>query len=131
MNNKDKRVTFGQFLQDRRKELKISMRKFADIAGMHLSYLSVIEYGTKPPPENEMLDNLIKALQLSKEGERRAYDLAAKERGKYAIAQDATNYIRENPYLVQVLRIAEDAEAGKKEWERFVEEMEARKKNKQ
>jgi len=128
MDDKNNKGAFGKFIQSSRNELKLSMRKFAEVVGMHVSYLSEIEYGTKPPPENEMLDNIIRSLQLSQQDERTAYDLAAGERGKWAIAQDATNYIRENPYLVQVLRIAKDAEAGMKEWEQFVEEMEKRKK---
>ena len=125
---KNKNLTFGEYLQIRRSELKISMRKFAERIGASAMYISFIEYGTKPAPENEMLDKIIKALQLSPEEEKRAYDLAARSRGERTIAQDTTNYIRANPIIVRALRTAKDAGAGVREWERFIEEMEKRNK---
>ena len=123
-----KGLTFGQYLQKRRSELGISMRKFAEQVGYSPQYQSDIEWGSRSVPEREWLDKIIKALQLSTEEERCAYDLAASERGQGTIAQDTTNYIRENPIVVRALRTAKDAGAGVAEWEAFIAECE--KKNK-
>ena len=78
--------------------------------------------------EHEVLDKIILGMQLSSQEERTAYDLAASARGERVIAQDTTNYIRENPIIVRALRTAKDSGAGIAEWEAFIAECE--KKNK-
>jgi transcriptional regulator with XRE-family HTH domain len=98
------------------------MRKFAEAVGIGAAYQSDIEYGGRTAPENDILDNIIKALRLTPDEERFAYDLAASERGERTIAQDIPNYIRENPIVIRALRTAKDAGVGVKEWEAFIEE---------
>jgi len=129
MDDSEKKPTFATVLQKYRSRLGLSMRKFADKIGVSAMYISNLEYGQYPAPENETLEKIIKGLQLSLQEEREVYDIAASERSETAIAQDTRDYIRENPIVVCALRTAKDGGYGLAEWERFIEECE--KKNKQ
>ena len=128
MNDSEKKPTFASCLQTYRSRLGLSMRKFADRIGASAMYISGLEYGTYPAPENEMLEKIIKGLQLTSQEEREVYDIAASERSETAIAQDARNYIMETPIIVTALRTAKDGGYGVAEWERFIEECEKRNK---
>jgi transcriptional regulator with XRE-family HTH domain len=123
----DRDKTFGQIVQDRRVELGVSMRKFADRIGIGVAYQSDIEYGTRKVPENDVLDKIIKELKLSKEDERALYDIAAEARGGRTIPQDIPNYIIGNPHVVVALRTAKDAGAKVEDWQRFIEDMNKKK----
>ena len=116
-------VPFGKLVQERRVELGLSMRKFAEKIGIGVAYQSDIEYGTRAVPENDVLDKIIAAMQLTPEDECLVYDMAAEQRGGRAIPQDIPNYIRENPYVVCALRSAKGAGAEEADWQRFTEEM--------
>jgi len=129
MDNGEKKPTFASCLTTYRTRLGLSMRKFAEKIGASAMYISHLEYGTYAAPENEMLEKIIKGLNLSPQEEREVYDIAASERSETAIAQDTRNYIMENPIIVQALRTAKDGGFGLAEWQRFIEECE--KKNNQ
>jgi len=120
--------TFAETLSFYRSRLGMSMRKFADKIGLSAVYISRLEFGTYPAPENESLDKIVKGLGLSADEEREVYDVAASERSETVIAQDARNYIMETPIIVTALRTAKDGGYGVAEWERFIEEC-AKKKN--
>ena len=124
MNNGEKKLTFAEVLKTYRSRLGLSMRKFAEKIDASAMYISHLEYGSCPAPENEMLDKIVGALNLSPQEEREVYDIAASERSDTAIAQDTRNYIRENPIIVQALRTAKDGGYGLAEWKRFIEECE-------
>lgn len=126
----DKSKPFGQLVQERRTELSISMRKFAEKIGIGVAYQSDIEYGTRNVPENDVLDKIIAALRLTQDEERDLYDVAAAGRGERTIPQDIPNYIRANPHVVVALRTAKDAGAEEKDWQRFIEEMNRKKSEK-
>ena len=130
MDSGEKKPTFAETLQRYRSRLGISMRKFAEKIGVSPAYISRLEYGTYPAPENEVLDNIVKGLQLTPQEEREVYDIAASERSESAntvIAQDTRNYIVENPIIVTALRTAKDGGYGLEEWQRFIEECEKKK----
>jgi transcriptional regulator with XRE-family HTH domain len=129
MDESENKLTFGEFIQERRSQLKISLRKFAEKIDVSAMYISQIESGNKAAPENEMLDKIIKGLQLSPQEQREAYDLAASERRQTAIAQDARNYIMENPIIVHALRTAKDEGVGIAEWEQFIEDCKSKNKH--
>jgi len=128
----EKNLTFASCLRTYRSRLGLSMRKFAEKIGVSAMYISSLEYGRYVAPENDVLDNIIKGLNLTPQEEREVYDIAASERSESSntvIAQDTRNYIVENPIVVRALRTAKDGGIGVAEWERFIEECE--KKNKQ
>jgi transcriptional regulator with XRE-family HTH domain len=127
MDNGEKKPNFAETLQRYRTRLGLSMRKFAEKIGVSPAYISRLEYGTYPAPENEVLDNIIKGLNLTPQEEREVYDIAATERNESAsrvIAQDTRDYIADNPIIVTALRTAKDGGFGLAEWQRFIEECE-------
>ena len=70
MDNGEKKPNFAETLQRYRTRLGLSMRKFAEKIGVSPAYISRLEYGTYPAPENEVLDNIIKGLNLTPQEER-------------------------------------------------------------
>lgn len=120
------KLSFGKYLQAKRIEKGKSLRRFAEEVGIAAPYLSEIENGTRPAPEKDVLDRIVKALSITVEDQRYLYDLVAEEKG--GIAQDIPQYIKENEIVIRALRTAKDAGAGIEEWERFIEEMEAKNK---
>lgn len=114
-------MTFGKYLQSQRLACGKSMREFSVSVGITPQYLSDIENGKRAAPENEVLDKIIRALNLSVEEERVLYDIVAKERN--SLAQDIPNYIKENEIIIKALRTAKDANAGVEEWQKFIDEM--------
>ena len=123
-------MPFGKLVQERRVELGLSMRKFGEKIGIGIAYQSDIEYGTRAVPENEVLDKIIANLRLTPDEECLVYDMAAEQRGGRAIPQDIPNYIRENPHVVCALRSAKGAGAEEADWQRFTEEMNRKKAEK-
>ena len=75
---------FGVFVKERRAALRISLRSFAEAAGLDPGNASRMERGLVPPPENaEVLDRIAAALQVAKRSAdyRRLRDLAAAAKG--------------------------------------------------
>jgi len=75
---------FGVFVKERRATLRLSLRRFAEAAGLDPGNASRMERGLVPPPEHpEVLDRIAAALQLGKRSAdyRRLCDLAATAKG--------------------------------------------------
>ena len=78
---KTENAEFGQYLRSVRQAKKISIRQLAKAVNKTPTYISDIEKGNNKPPERELLDRIITALQLEEfpDIRNRLYDLAAKE----------------------------------------------------
>ena len=75
---------FGMFVKERRATLRLSLRRFAEAAGLDPGNASRMERGLVPPPEHqEVLDRIAAALELSKRSAnyRQLRDLASSARG--------------------------------------------------
>ena len=64
LNLKTESVEFGQYLRSVRQSKKISIRQLAKAVSKTPTYISDIEKGNNKPPERELLDRIIAALQL-------------------------------------------------------------------
>jgi transcriptional regulator with XRE-family HTH domain len=76
---------FGDFIRDRRVTLRLSLRAFAEAAGMDPGNASRIERGQVPPPEaHDVLDRVAGALQFKKKSSEyeQLFDLAAVAKGR-------------------------------------------------
>jgi transcriptional regulator with XRE-family HTH domain len=62
--SEDIRMRFGKAVRKRRNELKISQEDFAELAGLHRTYISDLERGTRNI-SLENIEKLAKALDLS------------------------------------------------------------------
>ena len=116
---------FGEFLQRKRTEKQITLRKMAEMIGITAPYLTDIEKDRRSPPEMEKLELISQILMLNDEDKTTMYDLAGKKRN--SVAPDLPDYIMEHDYVSAALRTARDLDASEADWLKFVEELKQRK----
>ena len=116
---------FGEFLQRKRTEKQITLRKMAEMIGSTSPYLTDIEKDRRNPPEMEKLELISQILMLNDEDKTTMYDLAGKKRN--SVAPDLPDYIMEHDYVSAALRTARDLDASEADWLKFVEELRQRK----
>lgn len=116
---------FGEFLQKKREEKKITLRKMAEMIGVSAPYLSDIEKSRRNPPEMEKLEMISRILLLSDDDKSTMLDLAGKMRN--SVAPDLPEYIMDRDYVAAALRTARDLDASEADWMKFVEELKQRK----
>ncbi len=115
---------FGAFLQSKREEKKITLRKMADMLGFSAPFLSDVEKDRRNPPDLAKLELIAKILGLTYEEKETMYNLAGKKRD--SVAPDLPEYIMQRDYVAAALRTARDLDAGEEEWLRFVQELKER-----
>lgn len=116
---------FGEFLQRKRTEKQITLRKMAEMIGITAPYLTDIEKDRRNPLEMEKLELISRILMLNDEDKTTMYDLAGKKRN--SVAPDLPDYIMEHDYVSAALRTARDLDASEADWLKFVEELKQRK----
>ena len=116
---------FGDFLQKKRTEKEITLRKMAEMIGITAPYLTDIEKDRRNPPEMEKLETIARILNLSDDDKAIMFDLAGKKRN--SVAPDLPEYIMERDYVSAALRTARDLDASEQEWLNFVEDLKKRK----
>ena len=116
---------FGEFLQRKRTEKQITLRKMAEMIGITAPYLTDIEKDRRNPHEMEKLELISQILMLNDEDKTTMYDLAGKKRN--SVAPDLPDYIMEHDYVSAALRTARDLDASEADWLKFVEELRQRK----
>ena len=118
-------LNFGEFVQEKREEKQITLRKFADTIGFSAPFWSDVEKDRRNPPEIDKLHLIAKILNLTESENAIMLDLAGKKRN--SVAPDLHDYIMERGYVAAALRTARDLDAGEKEWNEFIEELKKRK----
>lgn len=118
-------ANFGEFLNKKRVEKQITLRKMADMLEVSAPFLTDVEKDRRNPLDMEKLKLLAEILELSKEDNELMLNLAGRKRN--AVAPDLPEYIMERDYVSAALRTARDLGAGEEEWNRFVEELKKRK----
>ena len=118
-------ANFGAFLQQKREEKRITLRKMAEMLGYSAPFLSDVEKDRRNPPELAKLEQIAKILDLTYEEQQTMYNLAGKKRD--SVAPDLSEYIMSRDYVAAALRTARDLDAGEEEWLRFVRELRERK----
>ena len=114
-------MVFGDYIKKKRQERNITLRAFADMVGIAPSYMSDIEKSKRNAPTQEILDKMIEVLNLNEDEKNELLDVAATS--KDAIAQDLTEYVRNNSNVRIALRKAKDLNLGDDEWIRIIEEI--------
>ena len=118
-------INFGAFLQMKREEKGITLRKMAELLGFSAPFLSDVEKDRRNPPDLSKLEQIAEILGLSYEEKQTMFNLAGKKRD--SVAPDLPEYIMSRDYVAAALRTARDLDAGEEEWLRFVEELKQRK----
>ena len=113
---KTENAEFGQYLRSVRQAKRISIRQLAKAVSKTPTYISDIEKGNNKPPERELLDRIIAALQLEEFPDIRngLYDLAAKERKD--VPADIKEYLMENESILKIIRTAKESPNEKQIW---------------
>lgn len=88
---------FGEFLQRKRTEKQITLRKMAEMIGITAPYLTDIEKDRRNLPEMETLELISQILTLNDEDKTTMYDLAGKKRN--SVAPDLPDYIMKHDYV--------------------------------
>lgn len=118
---KTENAEFGQFLRSVRQAKKISIRQLAKAVSKTPTYISDIEKGNNKPPEVELLDKIIAALQLADlpNVRNKLYDLAAKERKD--VPADIKEYLMENESILKIIRTAKESPNEKQIWAKVLQ----------
>jgi transcriptional regulator with XRE-family HTH domain len=113
---------FGDFVKERRTQLRLSLRAFAEAAGMDPGNASRIERGLVPPPESpEVLGRIAGALQLEEGSEEfeTLTDFAAAAKGRLpADLLSDSEVAARLPILFRTLR---SKPLSKEQFERLIE----------
>ena len=116
---------FGEFVQEKREEKQMTLRKFAEAISFSAPFWSDVEKDRRNPPEIDKLHLIARILNLTESENAIMLDLAGKKRN--SVAPDLPDYIMERDYVAAALRTARDLDAGEKEWNEFIEELRKRK----
>lgn len=116
---------FGEFLQHKRENKGITLRRMAEMLGVSAPFLSDVEKGRRNSLEMDKLVLLKQILVLSNDEYQTMLNLAGKQRK--TVAPDLPEYIMDRDYVSAALRTARDLDAGEAEWQRFVEELKKKK----
>lgn len=121
MNTNQER--FGDFVKDKRKEKKITLKAMAEKLNLSVPYLSDIEKNRRNPAIDKF-EELIGMLDLSTEEQELLNDLAGKARNE--VSPDLQAYIMESdvsPYVRAALWKAKQNAASIEEWKHIIEEL--------
>ncbi|MEA4973801.1 MAG: helix-turn-helix transcriptional regulator [Candidatus Metalachnospira sp.] len=118
-------ANFGEFINYKRIEKKITLRMMAERLGVSAPFLTDVEKVRRNPFDFEKLTLLAEILELSAEEKALMLDLAGKKRN--TVAPDLPQYIIDRDYVSAALRTAKDLDAGEEKWKHFVEELKRQK----
>lgn len=102
----DQQFAFGEYLRALRKAKKISIRELAKQVSKTPTYISDIEKGNNRPPDENLLNNIIVALNLgddTSQVKNKLFDLAAKERG--VVSADIADFIMQDDDIRNIIRL--------------------------
>lgn len=108
------KLNFGQFLENRRKKLGLTLRGLAGELDIAPAYLSDIEKGRRNPSD-EKLKAIIKALKFNEEESFYVLDLAAKAK-ENTVSADLPDYIMDTDLARVALRRAKEGNLSDEGW---------------
>ena len=116
-----KSPSFGEFIIRKRKEKELSARQLALAANITPEYMCEIEKGRKNAVSDEIMDRLIRILNLTEEETETFYDLAAIAR--QTVSADLPEYIMSHELVRAAIRTAKKHKIPDEKWERFIKEI--------
>lgn len=110
---------FGQFVQERRKKLGITLRGFAENLDVAPAYMSDIEKGRRYAPDGK-LEDIADLLRLTQSEREEMFDLAARTRSDQ-VSSDLSGYIMDTDMARVALRRARDAQLDDDGWKKILD----------
>lgn len=111
------KITFGEFISEKRLEKYISLRSFSNMIDISPEYLSKLENGLRAAPRDEILNRIANKLSLSSKEREELFDLAAESKSNLSLASDLVEYICENKIVHKTLRMAKRCKLSPEEWQ--------------
>lgn len=109
-------MTFGEYLRFIRMEHKKTLRAAAGALDVTPAYLSYVESGKSAPMTAERIEALSRYLVLTDRERETLYDKAAQGSVRKRVPEDCVEYIRNNPEIVECLRMARVRGEGRQYW---------------
>lgn len=109
-------MKFGEFLKQKRLEKNIKAKSLAELLSISPAYLSSLENGSRQPPSYELLEKIATILELGTDERYQLFDLAGENKNPQEIAKDLTEYIYQNPQIIEILRYAMKCQLSEREW---------------
>ena len=109
-------MKFGEFLKQKRLEKKIKAKSLAELLSISPAYLSSLENGSRQPPSYELLEKIASILELSTDERYQLFDLAGEYKKPKEIARDLTEYIYQNPQILEMIRYSMKCRLSEREW---------------
>ena len=94
-------------------------------------YLSNLENDRMPAPKDDVVSSIARLLHLNEADTAMLYDLAAKAKNSTVVSQDLPDYIMDRDIVRVALRTAKDVDATDEEWQEFIAQLKARRRNNQ
>lgn len=115
-------ISFGEFISQKRKEKRITLKAMAESLGITSPYLSDVEKGNRDSFDLDKLERIAIILEMTEEEKAKMMDLAGSQREE--VAPDLHEYILKTPAVTAELRRAKDLDVGEEEWFKFIEQIE-------
>ena len=109
-------MKFGEYLRQKRLEKNMKAKTFAELLEISPAYLSSLENGSRQPPSYELLEKMAAILGLSTDERYLLFDLAGENKHPPEISEDLTEYIYQNPQIIEILRYAMKCNLSDREW---------------
>lgn len=120
------KLTFGQYVREKRCKKMITLRKLAEELDIVPGYMSDIENDNRYPPEKNKIEKIALVLQLSQDETNLLFDLAAGNK-KNSVPPDLAEYIVSSDKCRLALRLARDINAGNDVWEKIIDLLQSEK----
>lgn len=123
-------MTFKEFLSIKRKEKKLTIRKFAGMIGISPAFLCDLESGNRSFPANSkkypnLLNKIVEKLELSDTDAALMSKLADESMlEKDKVSFQVKTYLLNVPMAQQALRKAQEIGVTNEEWEAFIRKIE-------
>ncbi len=102
--------TFGEILREIRIDTGMGLRELARLINKSPGYLSDVENGRVPPPSEETIVNMARALKADKQ---RLLSVAKK------VDPEISEYLTEKPVAADFLRTAKSRDYNEEDWLRL------------
>lgn len=118
-------LNFGEYIEGKRKQRKITLREMARMMGITAPYLSDVEKNRRNAFDLERLELMCTILEFSEEERIKIMDLAGENR--HEVTPDIKDYIIDNYFVTKAIRTAKELKVSEEEWLEIVGELKRRK----
>ena len=91
-------------------------KTMSELLDISPAYLSSLENGSRQPPSYELLEKIATILKLNTDESYLLFDLAGENKNPPEISKDLTEYIYQNPQIIEILRYAMKCNLSDREW---------------